>query len=400
MRNQTGSDVQPSASVATALLRKVRVSTRRRAALFTVLLLLYSMFATWSTTFLGTSSLRSTTSIKRSDVSFDGEKKDTKESIRCLTDKGVALIRSVFKREAAIELLAELPRSIVEANTGCFLRDSSQDTWAFGQNPSLTHKHSVVTCENSVAATTPLLASTCDASFEVLKPLDLKNLTQGKSGVLACVAPLFSNPAQGVWKQWFVHARRHYSYVLLYVVGKLDAELEIYIRKSKDFLQIIPWGMELRVGDVHQKKNSSAHGLLQSPMSMQQLPYYGQYLQLLDCQRRARSLGYDWFQPTEMDLYVEMQNDSSSLGAFIDTVKPTYDAINIRLIHRTVMYENSNRTPLLWLKINETLSKIAPKYIGNTRSTCEAGVHTLFGDCNMKFVQELSAIHVRYVQKT
>ena len=47
---------------------------------------------------------------------------------------------------------------------------------------------------------------------------------------------------------------------------------------------------------------------------------------------------------------------------------------------------------------NETLSEIAPKYIGNTGSTCEAGVHSLVGNCKMKFVQELSAIHMRYVQ--
>ena len=99
-----------------------------------------------------------------------------------------------------------------------------------------------------------------------------------------------------------------------------------------------------------------------------------------------------------MDLYLGMKNDSSSLSEFIDSVESNYDAINMRLFHRTVLYEDSNPWPLHWFVANETLSESAPKYIGNTRSTCEAGVHSLVGNCKMKFVQELSAIHMRYVQ--
>ena len=400
MQNQARNGVL-FGKIVTAFLRKAQAFIRRVRTFFTVVLLSVSMFVTWSTTFPGTGRLHNTTKVNKPsavNMRFDLQRNDAEKSLRCVTDQGVALIRSVFKRDMSVELLAELPRAIVEVNAGCFLRDASQDTWAFGQNPVLTHKHSVITCENSAAATTPLRASTCDAAYKVLHAQNLTNLTQRKSGVLACVAPLFGNPAQGTWPQWFIHARRHYSYVLLYVVGTLDAELETHIRNSKDFLQIIPWDMELRVGDVHQEKFSSVHGLLQSPMSTQQLPYYGQYLQLLDCQRRARSLGYSWFQPTEMDLYLGMKNDSSSLSEFIDSVESNYDAINMRLFHRTVLYEDSNHTPLHWFVANETLSEIAPKYIGNTRSTCEAGVHSLVGNCKMKFVQELSAIHMRYVQ--
>ena len=156
------------------------------------------MFVTWSTTFPGTGRLHNTTKVNKPsavNMRFDLQRNDAEKSLRCVTDQGVALIRSVFKRDMSVELLAELPRAIVEVNAGCFLRDASQDTWAFGQNPVLTHKHSVITCENSAAATTPLRASTCDAAYKVLHAQNLTNLTQRKSGVLACVAPLFGNPA-------------------------------------------------------------------------------------------------------------------------------------------------------------------------------------------------------------
>ena len=61
-----------------------------------------------------------------------------------------------------------------------------------------------------------------------------------------------------------------------------------HISETQRFLQIVPWDMELRVSDIHQEKFSSLdccnHNVNAAAALLQP------YLQLLDCQCRAKSL--------------------------------------------------------------------------------------------------------------
>ena len=208
--------------------------------------------------------------------------------------------------------------------------------------------NSVITWELS-AATTPLRASTCDAACIKFRT-EFTNRHRESQVPLLALHHYLATLRKELGHSGLFMPRRHYSYVLLYVVGHLMLNLR-HIQNSKDFLQIIPWDMELRV-DIYIKKVFVCMDCC-SRQCQRNSCYYGQYLQLLDCQRRARSLGYSWFQPTEMDLYLGMKMiappwvNSSTVSS--QTTMPS-----MRLFHRTVLYEDSNHA-LHWFGMRQHL---------------------------------------------
>ena len=160
--------------------------------------------------------------------------------------------------------------------------------------------------------------------------------------------------------------------------------------------------MLLRSGDLRQvSERRVTRSFRTSAKLAQQIPYYGQYLQMVDCQRRSRLLGYRWFQPTEMDMY--MQTGQASLSSWFD--KHNYalsnvDYVYVKLMNRLVLAENSSRPPNSWPLVEETLHP-APKYIGRAETSCQAGVHHMFGACSHDWMRPeiFYAVHLRFTNQ-
>ena len=358
----------------------------RRSARGRRVLCLFSLLLLFRTTALIT---------RQKNSAFDVEQ----DLVTCTTTGGPTVVRSVFKHRNYFDILAEVPRLQNETlSEGCSLTELVSDKWVLEDiNPRFSHHDVIIRCDSAQDASFPFADKLCDISKKVSSAVVLE--TPRKSGVVGCVGPLFGSPAQGYWKNWLTHAMHDYRLVFLYVVGELDYRLEEEVKRFPGVFQVVKWDMLLRTGDLRQTEEIYINPSYTTyPMWTQQIPYHGQYLQMVDCQHRSRSVGYKWFQPTEMDMY--MQHRQGSVSSWIDKHEnrlQNVDYVYVNLVNRLVQVENDIDSQSAWRTLHEEQHP-APKYIGRTESTCEAGVHHMFGNCSHMRISTaiLQAVHVRF----
>lgn len=305
--------------------------------------------------------------------------------IRCFdTARHLYAVRSVYQRSGGYEILAEIPRHVVQVRRGCSLRESTQDRWAFEQSTSFTHKHVIVFCEDDWSGSTPFIGSHCNPDKLISNAVDIRYVPQeASSGVVACLAPLFAHPAKNLWEHWLDHALVHYDHIFAYVVGNIDEHVKAVLYSMQDFVTVINWPMVLATGDLEHLVSEGLELKTETlGVGRQELPYYGQYLALLDCQRRAIRQNFSWFQPTEMDLFVDTTPVAgvSSMRNFLRRFaqERAYDEIHLQLTDRLVKLQTS-AGPLSWDIITQNVRHNS-KYVAHVTTPCEACVHFLCCD--------------------
>ena len=320
------------------------------------------------------------------------------------------VIRSVYRRSSKYEILAEVPRTLKKLRKGCILKDLSQDGWAFEEIPSLSHKHAILECDNFEAASKPLPSTACDINRQISQAIRLESerFAVNGYGLVACLAPLFGSPDETFWDSWLKQALVHYDHVFVYVTGKLDDNLMASIVEMGDFFTIIDWPMILRTGDIQRTEIINASVVMRSMAGVSkkakhQLPYYGQYLELVDCQRRALYHNFSWFTPTELDLYIDTSRSThKTLGSDVRSLPAHIDQLLLPLADRLVHLkanETSSQTDVLKLPVEHEFPRQNFKYVARSTTLCEACVHFLCcGQLDVKsdVISSIRAIHVRH----
>ena len=184
-----------------------------------------------------------------------------------------------------------------------------------------------------------------------------------------------------MWHQWLEHASFHYDHIFAYVVGDLNEAVQIEFNELRDFVTVINWPLVLKTGDLeHMVAQGSGSKMIPVDSGKQEIPYFGQYLAHLDCQRRALSKKYTWFQPAEMDSFVNTNGTTpyalKDIMSQISLQQPDRVETLFQLVDRDAKEQMPHSNPLSWLVIQEAPRRNT-RYAALTTTSCQACVHSL-----------------------